>query len=519
MATTIKKNEAISDVPPEVMKMSGSPVQLSDVVESMGLESHHWNLIYVVCWCWALTGWMGTSIVYLLDGASEADSDWVKHRTPQDRLTVEDRSWALLVCSALALGGNWLLGYCSDRYGRMTTTTFCVLPIPVVTLCVAIAWNKYALFGFFFLTPWIKDGPCTITNCLLAEWLPITYRGTFLVIVHIIWNVGRVGVTVLWILVPPEAHWFAFCACVATFPAALSAFLALRGQNYESARWLLLNGQKERCIECLKLAAKDCKETLPDGWDDPQRLTNTNANSEATEELSISDQISKLVGPSVRLDLAALTIWFFALAYTSNGMFFWLVEYLKQTGREEASHTAMLVAPLGKITSAVILVVGGPGVCMVDIWDRKPLITSAFFGFALSLGVLSVTTGVAEISLAVYASQVCEEVLWCVMFLYATEAFPTALRSSAFGTVLAGAGLGGIMSAAGTGELMKIDKELPMYTMVLLLALAGASSFFVEENGRGRTTLSDRFDQSDYGSTANAPSSSPSPPPVTICPQ
>lgn len=487
-----------------LVKQQASPVLISDVMECMGLTRHHWNVIYVVFSCWAIAGWLGTAIAYVLDGASEADSDWVQITSLKDRLTVQDRSWALLVCGFVALSGNALMGYCSDKFGRIFTTTLCLAPVPLITIGIAHAWSKIVLFSFLFCMPWFKDGPCSVTNCLLAEWLPIAYRGYFLVLVHMLWNVGRVGVTMLWIAVPPEDDWRSFCYCVAIFPTMLLVFLFLQGHKFESARWLFISGNKERCIECLKLAATDGSLTLPDGWDNSDLLADAGGNTKCDDELSMAELLSRIAGPSLRLDLAALSLWFFSISYCANGMMFWLIEYLKQTGREDAVQPAMLAAPVGKITGALLLVLGGPRNCAVDTYDRRPLITCFFAGFAVTLAILSATTSTAAITLATFVSQVCEEIIWCAIFLYATEAFPTVLRSTAFGILSAFANLGGIISASCTMVLMDINQEAPIYSMVVLLLLASASTLLVEEGGRGKKTLTDRVDHKGYGLAADS---------------
>jgi MFS family permease len=212
-------------------KQQTGTILISDVMECMGLTRHHWNVIYLVFCCWAIVGWLDTAIVYVLDGASEADSNWVLITSPKDRLSVQDRSWALLICGFVALSGNALMGYSSDKFGRIFTTTLCLVPVPLITMGIAHASSKIVLFAFLFCMFWFKDGPLSVTNCLLAEWLPIAYRGSFLVLVHMLWNVGRVCVTLLWIAVPPEDHWRSFCYCVAIFPTVLGCFLFLYGHR------------------------------------------------------------------------------------------------------------------------------------------------------------------------------------------------------------------------------------------------------------------------------------------------
>merc|ERR1719311_534164 len=88
----------------------------------------------------------------------------------------------------------------------------------------------------------LKDGAGMVTNSMLAEWLPVEWRGIFIVTLHAFWNVGRLLVTVVWAIIPPNEHWLLFFSAVAVIPVTLSIFLRLRGWRYESPRWLAVSG-------------------------------------------------------------------------------------------------------------------------------------------------------------------------------------------------------------------------------------------------------------------------------------
>lgn len=54
---------------------------------------------------------------------------------------------------------------------------------------------------------------CPLTGSLLAEWLPVRWRGVLVVSLHAVWNAGRLGLTLWWVLYPPPAGALRFVTC------------------------------------------------------------------------------------------------------------------------------------------------------------------------------------------------------------------------------------------------------------------------------------------------------------------
>ncbi|CAE8631153.1 unnamed protein product [Polarella glacialis] len=97
----------------------GKHVSLSEVMEGIGLTAYHWRVITLVWVIWAMCGWSATSVVFLLDAAGERDSDWVQLTSPENVMTMGERSLALLAVSAIACLANIVAGSLSDMTGRI----------------------------------------------------------------------------------------------------------------------------------------------------------------------------------------------------------------------------------------------------------------------------------------------------------------------------------------------------------------------------------------------------------------
>ena len=112
------------------------------------------------------------------------------------------------------------------------------------------------------------------SSLLLLLMLPEESRCMLRASLHVSWNIGRLLVTLVWILVPPSENWTGFFTIVLMYPVAMALFIRLRGRYYESPRWLAVSGNYERCLENLKYAASSREDTsaLPPGWDVPGNL-------------------------------------------------------------------------------------------------------------------------------------------------------------------------------------------------------------------------------------------------------
>mmetsp|Transcript_131107 Transcript_131107/g.327104 ORF Transcript_131107/g.327104 Transcript_131107/m.327104 type:complete len:495 (+) Transcript_131107:145-1629(+) len=477
----------------------GEATTVSVIIERLGLTLHHRDTILFTWWLWIFCGWTATSLVFALDAAGEDGSDWVRITSPSDRLTMEDKSWTLLVTGILAAVGNQMLGFGSDAYGRISMSELCVLNGVIGTMGFALARSKFTLIVCICINPFIKDGTAMITQSMLGEWLPVYWRGIFLVSLHAMWNVGRAAITLVWAWVPPGEHWVFFFSISSVLPTLICLYMRVRGWRYESPRWLAVSGDVDSCITNLKFCAESGawlgeSEQLPRGWDDPKRVcvqADTGGAVQAQQQ-SLWARLTELLStPHLRYVFLVLCVAHFALFYSTAALFFWAIEYFKESGLHDAVVPAMVAAPIGKILGNLSLIVGGPKVCLIDRCPRIPLIMLGYFSFGVCVLLLCASRSTIVLTAVMFFGHFFQEVIWAVGGVYVTEVFPTSVRNSAVGTIYTVGSMGNVLGNVISGPMMEAWVYLPMLVIATLLLLGGLCGSLLLSSERKHQTLSD----------------------------
>jgi len=467
---------------------------VGDVIEILGLTGHSRHTV-VLCWLvWFLSGWASTSLTFLLDAAGQEHGNWQRTTAYAERLTIADRSFTLFAAAVTGSSFNLVLGNASDAAGRIPVLQFCIIVQALTMIGIAFAQGKTMLIILVICTQF--DGSALPAQALLAEWLPVRWRGFILVSVNAVWNIGRLSVTVLWAFLPPAQHWTAFFLVCAILPFTLAIFLVARGQRYESPRWLAVIGNMERCIETLKLAEAtanaDSKE-LPSGWDNPadMQLEGDAGEVVQVEQRTTLARFTELSEPKVLRTIAILGCCNFCISFSWSCLFYWTMEYLKVIGAHAAIVPVMLAAPLGKIMScAILLAPYVPGECFVDRYPRTVFLKIGYFGCAICVGLLCTTTNAFALVAIMFVCMMFEGVIWEVLTLYSSEAFPTTVRSGAIGAAWLIGSTGGIVGASASGGLMDLWVYLPMVSSAILLSAGGCATFLLTQE-RGGSLLTD----------------------------
>jgi MFS family permease len=162
-----------------------------------------------------------------------------------------------IVFAGSLLGACAVWGPIADRYGRRTAFLLGSFLISLCSLASALAPNFYILIILRFFVG-VGVGSGFVPFDLLAEFLPSSHRGRYLMNINYFWTMGSMSVNGLAWLLLESSGWRVFTA-VSSIPVLFGAVLAL-WYLPESPRWLL-HQQRVTDAEAVIYAASRLNET------------------------------------------------------------------------------------------------------------------------------------------------------------------------------------------------------------------------------------------------------------------
>eukprot|EP00602_Paraphysomonas_sp_CaronLab_P008749 CAMPEP_0185036990 /NCGR_PEP_ID=MMETSP1103-20130426/30801_1 /TAXON_ID=36769 /ORGANISM="Paraphysomonas bandaiensis, Strain Caron Lab Isolate" /LENGTH=502 /DNA_ID=CAMNT_0027574779 /DNA_START=122 /DNA_END=1630 /DNA_ORIENTATION=+ len=219
----------------------GGEKSLDRVLESIPLGKFHYRLL-IICGMSFMADAMEVSLLSFIS-------------------TCAGKSWDLsdsqiaLIASVVFVGvliGNLFWGPFADKYGRRWAFILGSGMIILAGFLSGAAPNYPSLLVFRTLCGFGVGGS-TIPFDLLAEFLPNSHRGRFLIYIEYFWTLGSMFVAgVAWVLLS-SSGWR-----VLTYVTAIPVAVSLVGSVFvlpESPRWLLVQGRREEAEAIIKSAA------------------------------------------------------------------------------------------------------------------------------------------------------------------------------------------------------------------------------------------------------------------------
>ena len=151
--------------------------------------------------------------------------------------------------------GTLVLGRLGDKYGRRPIFMLAAITISSFGVLSAFANDIIVLLGLRFLVGFGVGG-LTVPFDIFAEFLPLSVRGKYLLLINYFWTAGSVLVTLLAYLTigtGKNDSWRSF-VLYCTVPCFLSTLVSYYCVP-ESPRWLLSQGRKKEALDILKRAA------------------------------------------------------------------------------------------------------------------------------------------------------------------------------------------------------------------------------------------------------------------------
>jgi len=167
-------------------------------------------------------------------------------------LNASERASITGIVFAGIIFGTIFWGLFADRYGRKLSYMCACILICVGGLLSGASPNYYCLIIFRAIAGF-GIGGANVPFDLLAEFIPTSHRGKFLMLIEYFWTFGSLFVAgVAWASLDREG--WRFLAFIAAIPVTLICFVSYFYLP-ESPRWLLMKGRKDEAEHVLRDAA------------------------------------------------------------------------------------------------------------------------------------------------------------------------------------------------------------------------------------------------------------------------
>ena len=264
--------------------------------------------------------------------------------------------------------------------------------------------------------------------------------------------------------------------------------------GHESPRWLLVTGREESaCRLVQKIAAKDAgsvpsalrslrlqvsrrgdggKAEDDGGSSDRERLRTGGGQG------SCGQRLRQLCHPSLlRLHAVGCTVAF-CLNFGSKGFETWLGSYVRGLGMPQLSTTVYFGAIAGKIVGDLINMAVGQRL------GRLRCLQLSFAAAGVCVLLLCFTREPWALVTLACGQGAFVDIIWCNVYLYLAEAFPTSVRSTAFGLTMGVGRSGGVISASLGGMLSSVQLAFVLYAASFFVGAACIVCFGLETSRR-----------------------------------
>lgn len=357
-------------------------------------------------------------------------------------------------------------GRLADRFGRRKVLLITVAMDAIFGLASAFAPDFTTLLILRFLTGIAVGGTLPVDYAMMAEFLPPSKRGRWLVMLEGFWAVGTVLVALIaWgaVFMGVTEVWRVIFFATA-IPAIIGIFLRL--WIPESPMHLLNQGQVQEASAVL---------------DEVLILNGKAAMGGDTLILPVKTKAEGIFSASMlRLTLPMLAIWFLvSLSY--YGIFTWMPAQLATQGFGFVRGYGFLLAlALAQIPGYAL------AAWWVEAWGRRPtlitfLILSALgcLVFVLASSPLLIGASLLLMSFALLGT-------WGALYAFTPELYPTASRATGMGAAGAMARLGGLLGPSVLVYLFiqSMTAAIALFAALLLVAALLAWTIGVETRSK-----------------------------------
>jgi MFS transporter, putative metabolite:H+ symporter len=358
--------------------------------------------------------------------------------------------------------GAALFGRLADRFGRRRILIGTVAMDAVFGIASAFAPDFQTLLFLRFMTGLAVGGTLPVDYAMMAEFLPPSRRGRWLVMLEGFWAVGTVAVAL--------TAWAAASAGVADawrvifFVTALPAIagIFLRFWIPESPMHLMRQGREPEARAVMD-------RVLVANGKTPLGATPLTATPAATSVALLSPELR-------RRTILMLACWFL-VSISYYGIFVWMPARLATEGFGFVRGYGFLVlVALAQIPGYALAAYG------VEKWGRRATLTRFLVLSAAGCALFVIATTPAMIAAALLIMSFALLGTWGALYAFTPELYPTASRATGMGAAGAMARLGGLLAPSVVVYLFieSTAAAIGLFAGLLLIAAIAARSIDVE---------------------------------------
>jgi len=388
--------------------------------------------------------------------------------------------WGLSVQQAGLLSSTGFLGMfvgaaasglLADRFGRSIVLQLSIVAWGIGGLCCGLAPDVLT-FGLARLLVGLGMGmEFPVAQALVSEFMPAKRRGQYIAYLEGLWPVGFVvsGLVCLAALSVANWHW-AFI--IESLPAVF--VFVVRRRIPESPRWLAARGQHARADAVLSSIESEVR-SRPGGAPLPE------PSAELGEQEGSTGFAALWAGGYARRTAMLWVLWFMVmLGY--YGLTTWLGALLQQGGFAVTKSVYYTI---------LISLAGVPGFVfagwLVEHWGRRPSCATMLIAAAASAYLYRTASGQA----ALIAFGLCMQFflfgMWCVVYAYTPELYPTRMRATGSGFASAIGRVGALLGPYLVGTLLPLTGQAGIFALAAgAFVLAGVVVLAFGEETRGR---------------------------------
>ena len=358
--------------------------------------------------------------------------------------------------------GAAVFGRLADRFGRRRILIGTVAMDAVFGIASAFAPDFQTLLLLRFMTGLAVGGTLPVDYAMMAEFLPPSRRGRWLVALEGFWAVGTVAVAL--------TAWAAASAGVADawrvifFVTALPAIVGifLRFWIPESPMHLMRQGKEPEARAVMdKVLVANGKTPLGE-----TKLTATPAASSVG-----------LLSPELRRRTILILACWFLVSISYYGIFVWMPARLATEGFGFVRGYGFLVlVALAQIPGYALAAYG------VEKWGRRATLTRFLVLSAAGCALFVVAATPALIATALLLMSFALLGTWGALYAFTPELYPTASRATGMGAAGAMARLGGLLAPSVVVYLFieSTAAAIGLFAGLLLVAAIAARAIDVE---------------------------------------